>query len=185
MFEADDVTVISSSETRQKKILISERIITGIPPVINPIMLEKHNWVCVGIEDELEGEAASKFARACANANFVNGWSLEIPWDSKQENVSSHYLSFSEKSIKNLTKGEYIGSCYIIVEDLSRFVITSDGDLYWMLAGPRRFVEEVIGHSIEVQLNIFEKSVATYNGRESSAGKILMVVQDISKRSNQ
>ena len=170
----------SCIDTERHAIILSS-LVKGVPPVFCSSFLKLHQWICVGIEDELEGEAVCKLAKACADAGFTHGWSVEIPWNAEQEIVASYQHRLTDIDIKSVTKNAYLGSCYVIVEESLQFAVASDGDLYWMLAGPQAFVEASIDCSVKMQLSAFDAVVASYNSHKSLAGERLAIVQKLSR----
>ena len=129
------------------------------------------------MEDELEGFAAERLAVACADAGFVSGWAIEIPWTPIQRIVSASRLALTAQAIQALAKDVCLASCYLLVEDSQRFAVASDGDAYWMLGGNRTFIEAVTGTTVEQQLARFQEVAQSYNQPGSLAGIRLGAVQ--------
>ncbi len=150
-------------------------LVEGVPPVFCFDVLKARRWACVAVEDELENGAAARLAQACAAHGLVAGWSLEIPWEPGPWTPAAHRFTLSATGFTALSKDAYLGSCFVLAEDESRFAVTSDGDLYWMLAGPQTFVEAALGVSVETQLQTFSRVVRAYDG--SLAGQRLAAVQ--------
>ena len=75
---------------------------------------------------------------------------------------AAYSFALSSADIQTVSKDAHLGSCFVLSENEGRFTITSDGDLYWMLAGPQAFVEDALGVSVEVQLQTFSKNVDLY-----------------------
>lgn len=138
-------------------------------------VLKARRWACAVVEDELERDAAAQLAQTCAAHSVVAGWSLEIPWEPGLWTPAAHRFAVSATGFTALSKDAYLGSCFVLVEDESRFSVTSDGDLYWMLAGPQTFVEAALGMSVETQLQNFSRLVKAYAG--SLAGQRLAAAQ--------
>ncbi len=175
--------VALSAVEAKKRIAAAQSLVVDVPPVFRLSVLQAHRWVCVALEDELDSEAARKLAEACAAAGFVRGWSVEVPWTTEQHVIASHRLPLTADAIQSVTRDAYLGSCYVLGEEADGFAVASDGDLYWMLAGPRNFVEASIGHSVAAQLSAFDKLVASYNPHESLAGKRLAAAQKLCQSS--
>ena len=159
--------------------LTAQLLVEGVPPVFRLDALRERRWACVAIEDELEGDAAEQLACACARHGLVAGWSVEIPWKPGIWTPAAHSFALSAADIQALSKNAYLGSCFVLAENEGCFAITSDGDLYWMLAGPQAFVETVLGVSIEAQLQVFNKNVGLYAGAGSLAGQRLAIAQAV------
>ena len=155
----------------------AQLLVEGVPPVFRLDVLKARCWACVAVEDELEGDAAARLAQACATHSLVAGWSLEIPWEPGPWTPAAHRFVLSSTGFTALSKDAYLGSCFVLAEDESRFAVTSDGDLYWMLAGPQTFVEAALGVSVKTQLQIFSRVVKAYDG--SLAGQRLATVQTV------
>lgn len=154
-------------------------LVEGVPPMFRSDFLKARRWACVAIEDELERDAAVQLAQTCAAHGLVAGWSLEIPWKLGTWTPAAHRFALSSTGFQALSKDAYLGSCFVLAEEESRFAVTSDGDLYWMLAGPRAFVETALGVSIAEQLHKFGKLAEAYATNGSLAGQRLAAVQAV------
>ena len=155
------------------------RLVEQVPPVFRLNAVQARAWVCVAIDDELEGKAAERLARACTAFSFTSGWSLEIPWTPGGWTPGAHRFVPSAPEFVAMSKGAYIGSCSLLMDDAEGYAATSDGDLYWMLAGPRAFVEEAIGRSVEAEMEAFGRSVDAYGGEATIAGRVLCAAQSV------
>ena len=168
------MTVSGIEARRQHK--IAERWTESIPPILRTDVKKERNWLSAAIEDELMGPCTVRLAAACAEAGYRSAWSVEIPWNSAQSIVDASRLSLEAETIEKLTREVCLGSCFLLVEDDQRFAIASDGDLYWMIAGDRRFVEAAIGNTIERQIEIFGEVARKYSEGSSLAGPRLTAV---------
>lgn len=157
----------------------AQALVADIPPVFRPDVLKARRWVCVAMEDELERETAARLAQACAAHGFAAGWSLEFPWEPGDWVPTANHVALSPAGLEAVSKDVCIGSCFVLVEALDRFAVTSDGDLYCMLAGPRPFVEAALGTTVEAQLLAFGKNVEDYGASGARFGSILRAVQAV------
>lgn len=169
----------SSPEDAEHWAAAAQLLVEGVPPVFRLDVLKARHWACVAIEDELEDDAAAQLAQACAAHGLVAGWSLEIPWEPGTWTPAAHRFALSSIGFQALSKDAYLGSCFVLAEDESRFAVTSDGDLYWMLAGPRTFVEAALGVSVETQLQTFSRVIKAYAKNGSLAGQRLAAAQTV------
>ena len=172
------ITALTDAERSQWTAAV-QTLVEGVPPIFRLDALQVRGWVCVAIEDELQDEAAFRLATACADEGFVSGWSLEVPWTPGNWTPGAHRFALSAAGFVALSKEAYIGSCYLLADDRGGFAVTSDGDLYWMLAGPRMFVEAAIGRSIEAELQAFGRNADAYGGPATKVGQTLHAAQSV------
>jgi hypothetical protein len=149
----------------------------SVPPVLRSDLLKARRWACVALEDELEGDAVSRLAQACAAHGFLSGWSAEIPWAADGRTPATHRFAISARAFQFLSKDAYIGSCFVLAETAGGFALASDGDLYWMVAGPIGFVEHAAGQPIGDALTRFGRTALSYGN--TVAGSRLAEVQAV------
>ena len=148
----------------------------GVPPVLRVSAMAERGWLCVAVEDELDGPAADRLANACAAAHYTAGWSVEIPWNPSQAITNASRLALTARAIESVARDICLGSPFVLMEEAYRFALASDGDLCWMLAGERAFVEAAIDATVEQQLAKFEQVVQAYSKSGSLAGMGLNAV---------
>lgn len=137
--------------------------VEGVPPIFRLEALASRDWVCVAVEDELTGSAARQVAVACADAEFTKAESIDIPWEQRLTPIVPRLHDMTASDLESLRWDHFIGSCYVTIETMGRFAIATDGDAYWMLAGPLAFVEAAIGCPIAIQVERFQQVVAAYS----------------------
>ena len=176
--------------TDWKPILQAARdLAVGIPSVFRLDALRRKRWVCVAIEDELDGEATDRLGAACLRAGFGHGWAVEVPWSAEHTVSDAYHLPLTPAGLRTVAKEVLIGSGFVIGEMSTRFAVASDGDLYWALAGDPAFVEAAVGQTLQAQLDEFERVVTAYNSgsdpqdRWRLAGSILAAVQAVARAS--
>ena len=161
----------------------AQALAVGIPPVFRLDALRRKRWVCVAIEDELEGEATDRLGAACLGAGFGHGWAVEVPWSAEHTVSDAWRLPLTPAGLRTVAKDVLIGSGFVIGEMSNRFAVASSGDLYWALAGDPAFVEAAVGQTLQAQLDEFESSVAAYSSAGSLAGPRLAAVQAVARAS--
>ena len=145
----------------------------GVPPVFRADALVPLGWVAVAVEDELEGDAAARLAQACIEMGPTSAWAIELPRPPANWTRSAFRVPVTAEGLEAVGKDGLIGSAYVLVEDASRFAVASSGDLYWMLAGPRKFIEAALGASVTELHKTFRKVVDIYGGEATLAGQRL------------
>ena len=147
----------------------------GVPPVLRLSLLQSRRWACVALEDELEGEAAARLAHACSAAGFQSGWAAEVPWTAGERVPDICRFDVSTRAFQTVSKTLYIGSCFVMSEAGGGFALASDGDLYWMVAGPAAFVERAAALPIDEAVARFGAFAANY-ASTTLPGSILRTV---------
>jgi len=165
---------------------IAHSLVEGLPPMFRLGELRRRHWVCVAVEDELVDEAASRLASACAERGFAEIWSVELPSSPAIPTTDVRRTKLTVESIEELRNDIYLGSCYVLIEAQGRFAVATDGDMYWMLAGPRDFVEAALGCRIETQSIRFRAVVEAYTrGPDSGVANCMSAVHAVAQASLQ
>lgn len=114
----------------------------GMPQTRQVEEPRKRRWSCVAFEDELEAQASKKLSIACKRHGFGTGYWLELAWTPSDRKPLAYGSDFSCDSIEGVSREKLFGSGFFMNELSSHFAVASDGDLYWILAGPIGFIQD-------------------------------------------
>ena len=118
--------------------------------------LDKRNWVAILYECDLKADAV-KVAYACHKHSYAKAFCFNID----HNNDETYGLDLCEADLSRVHKF-YVSPSYAIVEADERFVIVSDSDYYWGIAGDISFINAVANDSIDSDLKSFSDGIESY-----------------------
>ena len=128
----------------------------GFSAFFKESFLDRKNWAALLYECDLKADA-TKVAHACHNYSYVKAFCFNID----HNNDETYSIDLCEADLSRVHKF-YVSPSYAIVEENERFIIVSDSDYYWGIAGSLSFIENIANGSIEEELKLFASGIDPY-----------------------
>jgi hypothetical protein len=149
---------LSKSESSRIEVLAKSylAIVPGLSAFFTHEVLQDRQWVAAPFECDFDQDA-SAVAISCKKFGFVSGFCANVDANADQ----AYSLSLSEDDLRQVHRRYFMPS-YAIVEQSEAFVLISDSDYYWSIAGTPDFVRSVAGKPIGAVLRKFHASIEPY-----------------------
>ena len=146
--------------------------------------LESRNWIALLCECDFKDDA-NRIAVACEKVFYVKAFCFNV--DHPEDLAYS--ISLCRDDLFKVHE-IYHAPSYAIIDQEERFVIVSDSDYYWSVAGSKYFIDQIAFPSIEEELSLFSKGIDSYIMSEDLHNKsigrqmltYLRICQDINNR---
>jgi len=131
-------------------------IVPGLSAFFRTDVLRERRWVAAPFECDFDQDARA-VAESCKALGFVGGYCANV--DANAEH--SYRLGLSEEDLREVHLHYFMPS-YAILEEHEAFVLISDSDYYWSIAGSPSFVRRVAREPIGTVLRKFHAGVEPY-----------------------
>jgi hypothetical protein len=128
--------------------------------------LERRGWYAAVVTEELTPEDAERVAAACGRF----GYGLATVLDIDHFDPDSIYrIKLGAEALASLEE-TFLTPSYLLVEENERFMIVSDGDYYWSIAGKIDFLKACVGGSLSAINEEFARTAKKYEESGASVG---------------
>ena len=125
----------------------------------------QRRWALVPISEELVGKETIALAKACADWRFERAICINV---NRFDPATAFRFKPTADALEKVHQLFPSPSHAIMAED-QQFLIVSDGDYYWEIGGPTRFVEQAIGRDVSSAIREFGAVATAYAARENAS----------------
>ena len=142
-------------------------ITSGLAAFFCKSFLEHRNWLAIIYECDFKADAG-RVARASKMFGYYEASCFNVD----QNKNEAYNIELSEKDLSSVHDIYHVPS-YAILEKYDAFMIVSDSDYYWAIAGQRQFIEEISERNLERELDVFAAGIAPYVASSDSHNRAI------------